>query len=1258
MSQNNSSLVGSVFERKSTSHSSPKIFTPAKAGFPAAQHRSKSAFARNLEGVRKNGASRPREAPTITSSAATRPSGSSDPNEWRNQVSRENEQRVASMTDEERERERQEILERFGAGVGDILKKVKLARERQAANGHIDLPTTQDPVNVLEPVPITAREDFVNEVASRRLSSPPPPALSTSSSRPASRADRKLRFAELGPGDVHVYESAPPSPRRKALALPPPSNDGSTISLGKFSGTLAPIPVHAPVPPKIDPDPEEGSAEYIRRRYFPDAPTNDPNLAWMQDSVQPSDDKSASALRFDLSGKPIPPIVSSTLPTHLGLHHHAEGTHAGYTLEDMFLLSRSTVPAQRATMLGVLAKVAQRISAMLKGEIDGMEDIVGKEEELRKRIFAAGAEALSERGSVGARAVEVVWQCVVGWNEEIATIEGVEMDSPSDLAINSIQLDFFLPQVAVLFSQGEILEETKLQLLAVLHRLAQQSNGYAETIVSTPRLVESVVQCLLLMPYAPTGISSLPEPLAIELLITLGSASRKNADALQVSADALLRFITFLPSSSLYPHALATSLLTATLRFYTVLANYGLYSHIATTAVEPLTQLGQYIQSDACTSQTLMAAWLDLLAAWMTCAIDPHKTTPDHEILWSQIIGWGWNSEVHNLEDRLGADERDWPVWAGVWKVHAVWLEGAKVNCVRGGSGERMECLDIIKFGFAEGKERDVVAGCLEAIKQSISELVSLPPGQSNLPHLRAIANYANTLGAVIRLWLASFPPLSDTPLEEPPFPLPFPQITDLCASITVYPSWTLLGSSDKSTRNAYVYVKPLSELLLNYLQLSRRLPSTSKELWAAQAFSILSKLLPGDEESALDIIADICALVMPQWADLLGIQTPPTIWDRGGMSVIKPFVVHSVKPHVDTFIGTSTSMPQTISTVTTLRLPSTTALRTFGLPLSSEWTFAPLNHLLHSGTSEVFKALPVGWDASEVEIGRASLLMTRIRHEILHHYSLKNQVLTREEAVFGCMKVFMLEHGQVQTTDSTEEVFRDQVVGRFMGDVLKSYVVSSPSSVASPSTANLEQVAERFLGPTPFYQYYTDFVALYDAISFSHPLFASLLLPPTSMRYALDYRKHLWNDFGHILKTVQTPVEEVICEDLKEYMWPIEQDPQMISFYLRGLLKQPLQGFVRLIALHHIAASIWSDISTGSSWGEDRATKLLRAVVEQGDHDVVREVVHYQQNITGTILLPPHCFVLSDATTRASRLDFVTNLGLQARLHGLLLAA
>ncbi|EEB99218.1 hypothetical protein MPER_01145, partial [Moniliophthora perniciosa FA553] len=172
------------------------------------------------------------------------------------------------------------------------------------------------------------------------------------------------------PENVHVYESAPPSPRKKSLlALPPPppsSEDSDIVSLGVLKNVpMAPLSAECPndlemkspladeepvnpisqslsnnsVPTTSTPaEPDEGTPEYIRRRYFPTAPPDNPDIAWMVSSSQDDSGLDENQLRFDLNGHPISSFKSLSLPTHLGLHHHAEGKRAGYTLDDIFLL--------------------------------------------------------------------------------------------------------------------------------------------------------------------------------------------------------------------------------------------------------------------------------------------------------------------------------------------------------------------------------------------------------------------------------------------------------------------------------------------------------------------------------------------------------------------------------------------------------------------------------------------------------------------------------------------------------------------------------------------------------------------------------------------------------------------------------------------------------------------------------------------------------------------------------------------------------
>ena len=128
-------LIGSVFERKPgfsmVSPSSPKSNESA-TGFPKALHRSKSLFARNRgtqqQSVIPSDAAVP---PVVQRAPRTQGQEEPDADDWRLQMSEENERRVAAMTEEEREEERRQIREKFGKNIGDILRKARMAREEK-----------------------------------------------------------------------------------------------------------------------------------------------------------------------------------------------------------------------------------------------------------------------------------------------------------------------------------------------------------------------------------------------------------------------------------------------------------------------------------------------------------------------------------------------------------------------------------------------------------------------------------------------------------------------------------------------------------------------------------------------------------------------------------------------------------------------------------------------------------------------------------------------------------------------------------------------------------------------------------------------------------------------------------------------------------------------------------------------------------------------------------------------------------------------
>ncbi|KAJ7600749.1 hypothetical protein C8J56DRAFT_911181 [Mycena floridula] len=1174
-------LVGSVFERKPSASSSsfaPLSTETRKTGFPPVKHR--SAFIRSREQTQARslhvpvvqsspkvdaGDAEPRLGEASKLKQETEPAESevysAEPestDDLFEEISRENAAKVAAMSPEEREAERREILEQFGEGIGEVLRR---AREKR----------TQLP----DAVPVSTD-------VSKAQTSPPRPSLSRSLSRPTT--PRSVRFAQLAPTDVHVYESAPSSPRKKVLMLPPSDGSSDVISLKSSQ----PLPDQAK---------EEGTPEDIRQRFFPDAPSNNPDIEWMMDSSSTSSDPSSSAIRFDLSGKPLDPSVSLSLPTHLGLHHHAEGTHAGYTLDDIFLLSRSSVNAQRSAMLGILKGV---ITFLREGNTDLDAP------KIMKQILFVGLEALGEPGVLGARAVELVWGVIVSDGAEVDLDDefrfgGTEMP-PSPL-MEALPLEDLLPQIAKVLGFAEndgSATTTEKQLLSLLHYLARHSNNIAEQIVQTPGLLSTVVNLFL--------YSSNPDPHAIDFLITTAMASRSSAKFLVDAglASGLLRFVA----------SIQQPLLQQTLRLYVVLARYGLASGLSGSAIDVWRKVQAYLVTPALTE-----TWATLLETWTICAIDPHRTTPPHSLLWSRV--W-WGEDLMALvqsNKEAEFDVQSLYMQSSLWAALAAWLEGCRVNSVRAGEKECNDCLPLLPPMIRIEVIIDGLAGQLE-------------PNSSN----KEAASYATALMAIIRLWLACLPPQ----------PLPFDKISHLCARFVTHQS----GSSFSSAVS-----RPFSSLLFYYLQLSKH--HTSQDLWMSQVFAVIPCLQPGDESLAIGLIGELVNVISHRWAEVHGISAPNEVWEKGGVGIIRPFLVDVVNGQTRPLSDDEELARDVIAPLvcTSRSIAETTTQRRLldkhGLPLKRNWTMSPLDRLLKlSDALETRQEIlvPSPWAASETDIVRATMLFTKIGIQALR--GLKSfPTLTREELVFDCMKVFMLEHG-IQNDTGGEEVFRDGFVAGLMKELLAPFSVSS--SPPSTSSDDLEKAATSYLGAsTPFYQFFTDFVALYDGISFSHPVFSLLLLPPLSMRYAVDYRKLIFNDYAHLLKNIRTPVEQLLTGDLTEYLSPIEKDPQMIAAYLRAVVRDgsALGDAVKFIAMHHLAANIWRDLA-GDEWDKEKAGKLLGAVVSQAGPDIVREVVRYHQ--AKPVLVPPRCYEEGSVDVKVGRWALVKEIDLQDRLKGL----
>lgn len=1082
---------------------------------------------------------------------------------------------------------------------------------------------------------------------------------------------RKLRFADVKPDDIHVFASEPPSPKRSPIALlpPPPANDDTVVQLARRTPEMNLIEDirkrhHAP-----QLSGEAGTPEDIRRRFFPHLPPRDPALEWIEGDSTPSASSSDAGpeLRFDLSGCVIPPEQQETLPTYLGLHHHGiKPNVAGYLLADLYYLARSSVPAQRATILGVLTKIVRRLA---HGDV-GVEDLTGREDEVRRDALVSGLSALTEKGSLGVQAIELVWECVADWDaERVQYIDNIELrpasnhreeddDLSSSDPLSSLPLATLLPQLTKLILDPTIPPESQSQLLDITSRISRHSSSIANDICGDAALINAILKTYVQTPIPPTSEGTLPNPQAITVLRSLAAASRSNARSLLGAAAILLRFVTTCvpPHDSPFPFELSLDLLKETLDFYAILAQYGFSCNLATTASEQLGNLSAYLLGPLNTSPTLTTSWLRLLDAWMVCAIDPHRTTPHHDILWSQVQGWGWGENLSSFRMLLSSgrfNAEDAPVvWGAYWGAAAAWLEGCRVNSVRGGSSERTDVVQVVAESWqavdeSGTSEKTSIQRALTCVRQGLLSVAPFLPEEHRWKHIASNLRYSKSLLAFSRFLLACVSDKDAVPevlASVPWMQDTFTQLSSLHSDLLQYivENAKRLKSASKGTEDlagGVVVLRPFSGVLVNIAKLQRTASKNPRD-WIPYAVSTLEGLLPGEEESASWLVNEIL-----QVTDL----------DVNEVATLTPFLTHLVRPVSDIHVAPCSPTLTSIEFSTSLSLPSDAltapkSKRMFGLPLHRDWLVVGLDHVLRSGSSPVLSnpdALPATWNSSEADIVCATFKLMKSMRTLLGDAKRLDLAMSAEHTTFSCMKVFMLEHEQLQN-NSSSEVFRNPMVESLMQDALLPFTSGITNSSTPSSAHTLEDVSREFLGHgTPFYQFYTDFVALYDQISFMHPMFARLLLAPTSMRYALDYRKHLWGDFGHLLRTIRTPSNEVISPDLSEYLWPFEADAEMLGWYLRALVKWPLEGFVRIIAVHHVACSIWPDLrqDSGQAVREKRAKMLLTAVVRQAPADVVSEVVRYTQVRGEEVRLAPRCFEC-DERRKVARLQVVGEFG------------
>ncbi|KAL8284278.1 hypothetical protein RQP46_005027 [Phenoliferia psychrophenolica] len=958
---------------------------------------------------------------------------------------------------------------------------------------------------------------------------------------------------------------------------------------------VAPSKAHpTPTPrPRIPAeDEEEGSPEYIRKHFFPDEPRN-ANLDWMRAGATAATTTGQASPSFDLTGAPLEAAFDSTGQAST-MEHHVSSASA-FTLASLKALASSAVPSQRSTALLVLHRILVRESSIsVLGGASARDD-------LRIECALVAGRAIRDANvGVVSQALSLLaflfsTEPVSAHTRRIRKLEGAE-EPPSVLGsfMSSEPYGALAAQLSLASLPSTSLNSILSVLTSILHLSLSPSSPPVTLILETPNLVDALSRRLIAVPWPPPSPASpRPSPAAIAFLTLLSRSSRKAAKHLweRKLVEPALRFLAVLPweldrDSTFIP--LAHELVLESLGLWESMARYGLGTSLRTQGADLIDAVLR-----GCTGESereIAQAALQLLTVWTTAAIDPHTT--GHDIIWSQVDEWAQVAVTfhRSLLDNGGESGRG--LLASAWALLAEWMEGSKVNKSWRGEEERRWLSAKLAVDF-EGSGRGATV-VRDALRRLAGQAAS--PAEVDIDSM-LVLSALRLSGAYEE---ATVPPTS---------PLLHLAQDDISAALSAI----VLANPSPPTRSLVV---PLLQLL----------PSDRSRL--SHTLDALVTLGAGDEVAARDLTAWVLAFVARN------ASTDPIVTPALDIASVAqaPQLQHFV-----TYAIIASSGGRVVAPVfpTTRDLKLAASQRPFASTdaiLSSNWPLSVLDELLRSATSPAFEQLPSSWDGSELELVRTALATMRTIQAV----PTARATVDAPTLVYDLIKVFMLEKDNLTsaTPGAESDLFRDERIQLSMSGLLEPLRIGRrPPQVVRLArrlpAATLEGVSS-LVSSAPFYQLYTDLIGLYDATALSHSLFAQILLPPLAMDYPVDFRKLLWIDYAHVLRTIQLEVSDVVTDHtpelgegaLSSFLFPIETDPSLLLAYADALLSGKVTAtatpFLFLVAKHHVAATLGGGPQTPMS------SSLAAAIAAKGTPALRADLAGWQARVEGDLLDVP----------------------------------
>lgn len=1015
-------------------------------------------------------------------------------------------------------------------------------------------------------------------------------------------------------------------------------------------------------------------------------------LHWTQDlpPVRRRRTQEKMQARFSLQGELLAPDVD--LPTHLGLHHHGEeAERAGYSLQELFHLTRSQVSQQRALALHVLSLVIGRAQAgefedrlpdsvlrllldagflfLLRFSLDDRVDgvIAAAVRALRVLLVAPGDEELLDSTFSwyhGALVFPLMpsWKDKEDEDEEEPPADRAKKSPeerrrpPPDLArhdvIKGLLATTLLPRLRYVLEVTCPGPAVVLDILAVLIRLSRHSLESATRVLECPRLIETIVREFLPTSWSPVAMRPTPSlhkvpcAAAMKLLRVLASAGRNIAAWLLSSFDLrsrVCRFIAEAPQELSLPPDEAEILSTEALRLWAVAASYGqggdLYRELYPVLMKALQAMPAELSAHPPRALSMQrgAALLTLLTQLTLAAgsspAESHResaeallTTPS-SVTWTQVSGLQPLVEpcLRQTLKLLPRPER----WRTLGPVptacllflsayYQAWSQQVSLcpeDVLQDTERLLKDLLQPLLCQKSLGSLWDSLRLCSplcnplfcapapEALPSLVSlgcaggcPQLSLAGSASPFPFLTALLCVFNTLARIHKGLCGQLAAVLVAPGLENYFrqcvaPGPAPHLTPFSA-------WAL--------RHEH-HLQYLALSLAQKVATFQPVPTTGAALHHAVALSLLSRLLPGSEHLAQELLRS-CVFRLeflpestsggPEAADFsdrlsLGSSRDPAC-GRGALlaqachdlpSIRNCYLTHCSLAQAS-LLASQALYRGNLQQVPTLLLPAPQEPL-----LPTDWPFQPLIHLYHQSSDAPSGLAPTNTLGTAMRVLQWVLVLESWRPEAL-------LAVPPAARLARLMCVFLVD----------SELFRETPIQHLVAALL--------AQLCQPQVLLSLRLDCPLPGLASFPDLYASFLEHFEAVSFGDHLFAALVLFPLQRRFSVTLRLTLFGEHMGALRALGLPLTKLPVP-LECYTRPPEDSLALLLLYFRVLVTGALRPHwcpvLYAVAVAHVNSFIFSQDPKSSDEVKAARRSMLQKTWLLADEGLRQHLLHYK---------------------------------------------